>query len=116
MLSMCVSFYYSKSVKCCEALVVHYACEEQFLTGDMGIDCMGYETCQDLTEQKGMMPEELLGLPFVCVAFPQDTLMGRVMVIIAISMVLVPVQMCARMQKLPSVTVGVWRGATETGP
>jgi hypothetical protein len=95
MLSMCVSFYYSKSVKCCEALVVHYACEETLLSGDMAIDCMGYETCQDLSEQKQMMPEELLSTPFVCGAFPQSTLMGRVMVIIAISLVLVPVQMCA---------------------
>jgi hypothetical protein len=95
MLSMCVSFYYSKSVRCCEALVVHYACEETLLSGDMAIDCMGYETCQDLSEQKKMMPEELLSTPFVCGAFPQSTLMGRVMVIIAISLVLVPVQMCA---------------------
>jgi len=93
MLSLSVAFYYSKSVRCCEALVVHYACEEQMLSGDMSIDCMGYETCQDLSEQKSLMPDELLSTKFVCDAFPQSTLAGRVMVILAIAIVLVPVQM-----------------------
>jgi hypothetical protein len=90
MFTMCVAFYYSKSVRCCEALVAHYACEETGLTGDMGIDCMGVETCQDLMA----LPQEPSS-PFVCDAFPQNTLAGRVTVILAISMVLVPVQMCA---------------------
>jgi len=40
-----------------------------------------------------LMPDELLSTKFVCDAFPQSTLAGRVMVILAIAIVLVPVQM-----------------------
>jgi hypothetical protein len=93
MLSMAVAFYFSKSVKCCEALVVHYTCAQTFLTEAMAIDCMGYETCQELHMAESSMPEELLSAPFVCDAFPQNTLFGRITVILAIAVVLVPVQM-----------------------
>jgi hypothetical protein len=129
MLSMAVAFFYSKSLRCCEYVVVHYTCPEVKLAGDMSIDCMGcvpkpggcrrvtftvflfgvtqpsltnwrvrgcgrYETCRAIMDAQGLMPEEI-ARPFSCTAFPQSTLIGRVWVIIIISCILVPVQMCA---------------------
>jgi len=92
MLSMAVAFFYSKSLRCCEYVVVHYTCPEVKLAGDMSIDCMGYETCRAIMDAQGLMPEEI-ARPFSCTAFPQSTLIGRVWVIIIISCILVPVQM-----------------------
>lgn len=53
-----------------------------------------YETCRAIMDAQGLMPEEI-ARPFTCTAFPQTTLIGRFWVIIIISCILVPVQMCA---------------------
>jgi hypothetical protein len=95
MLSLSLAFYFSKSLRCCQQLTTHLACETAALSGDMRIDCMGYETCMDLkaADTWRVLPEELTQQPFVCDAFPRSTLLGRITVILVIAAVLTPVQL-----------------------
>jgi hypothetical protein len=61
--------------------------------------CVRYETCRAIMDAQGLMPEEI-ARPFTCTAFPQSTLIGRFWVIMLISVILVPVQLCAPCTRL----------------
>ena len=53
---------------------------------------MGYTTCIDLNTGAKDLPEELFVQGFNCLAFPQDSIMHRLMVVLIMVACLVPVQ------------------------
>jgi len=88
MLSFAIGFYFSKATNCCEERKIYLGCS---MDGRFSA-CMGYATCMDLNTAGRDLPEELTGDSFVCLAFPQDVLMHRLVIVLIMVACLVPVQ------------------------
>jgi len=88
MLSFAIGFYFSKAYNCCEERKMYLGCS---VDGRFS-ECMGYATCMDLNLAGRDVPEELEDSSFLCLAFPQDTLMSRLIVVLIMVACLVPVQ------------------------
>jgi hypothetical protein len=78
MLSFAIGFYFSKATNCCEERKIYLGCS---VDGRFS-ECMGYATCMDLNTAERDLPEELTAGSFVCLAFPQDVLMHRLVIVL----------------------------------
>ncbi|KAK3240612.1 hypothetical protein CYMTET_49560, partial [Cymbomonas tetramitiformis] len=103
MLSVVTWFEYSRAITCCEELKEHLGCEP---ASDSAAACIGFATCgalYDAAADMAPLPQELgTWAPSQCLAFPQNTLIGKMYATALVVAILLPVN--ATLQALFKVT------------
>ncbi|KAK3276616.1 hypothetical protein CYMTET_15327 [Cymbomonas tetramitiformis] len=98
MITLAVGFFYSKAMLCCEELKTHVGCggqalEEACHVAHPEMGNMTYPTCAALFE--GNTDSDFADLSesqFVCTAFPQDTLIAKLYLILIMCTLVIPVR------------------------
>eukprot|EP00854_Cymbomonas_tetramitiformis_P006122 gene6122-7345_t len=87
MLTVTLALYFSKAATCCIALKQHLGCPEPVTESS---ECFGYTTCIELLEDER---HDEARADFVCEAFPQEDLQGKLWATVIMIGITLPVNM-----------------------
>ncbi|KAK3269596.1 hypothetical protein CYMTET_21970 [Cymbomonas tetramitiformis] len=91
MVMFSVGFFYSKSTQCCELLRTHVGCDANLNT-PCRYEGVEYATCALLTEAWDDDSDPEAG-PFDCTAFPQNTFIARLYLVLIMCVLLIPIRL-----------------------
>ncbi|KAK3237604.1 hypothetical protein CYMTET_52335 [Cymbomonas tetramitiformis] len=87
MLLIAVGMYYSKALSCCSGLKDFVGCPDS----SNEEPCIGFATCGRLADEGAeLLPVEISATDYVCHAFPQSTLTGRMYATVSIVAIVLP--------------------------
>eukprot|EP00854_Cymbomonas_tetramitiformis_P004280 gene4280-5267_t len=91
MVMFSVGFFYSKATQCCELLRAHVGCDSN-LSAPCRYEGVDYATCALLAEGWKEDSDPEAGT-FVCTAFPQNTLIARLYLVLIMCVLLIPIRL-----------------------